>query len=144
MNNLSEQKISEFVHHYLVAALWSSHDYRNDEDSSEYDPEHSGENMDDSYSPEDASPQTLAEAWKDVVSFVNECTRQGIDLSLYGGNHQWSNLAQHGHDLWLTRCGHGIGFWDRGYGEAGQKMSKIARLMGNKDCVNNGAVFSIE
>jgi hypothetical protein len=24
------------------------------------------------------------------------------------------NLDQAGHDLWLTRCGHGTGFWDRG------------------------------
>jgi hypothetical protein len=24
------------------------------------------------------------------------------------------NLSQAGHDLWLTRCGHGTGFWDRG------------------------------
>lgn len=23
--------------------------------------------------------------------------------------------AQHGHDFWLTRNGHGCGFWDRGY-----------------------------
>jgi hypothetical protein len=24
------------------------------------------------------------------------------------------NLEQAGHDLWLTRCGHGSGFWNRG------------------------------
>jgi hypothetical protein len=26
----------------------------------------------------------------------------------------FENLDQAGHDLWLTRCGHGTGFWDRG------------------------------
>ena len=28
-------------------------------------------------------------------------------------------LAQIGHDLWLTRNGHGAGFWDRGLGAQG-------------------------
>jgi len=25
------------------------------------------------------------------------------------------DIAQCGHDFWLTRNGHGVGFWDRGY-----------------------------
>ncbi len=28
------------------------------------------------------------------------------------------DLAQCGHDFWLTRNGHGTGFWDRGYEES--------------------------
>jgi hypothetical protein len=39
---------------------------------------------------------------------------------------------QIGHDLWLTRNGHGTGFWDRGLGEVGDKLSDIAREMGSK------------
>lgn len=31
-----------------------------------------------------------------------------------------------GHDLALTREGHGTGFWDRGAGEAGDDLTKIA------------------
>lgn len=37
---------------------------------------------------------------------------------------------QIGHDLWLTRNGHGAGFWDRGLGELGDKLTKIAESMG--------------
>lgn len=38
--------------------------------------------------------------------------------------------AQWGHDLWLTRNGHGAGFWDRGLGEDGERLTRIARDMG--------------
>jgi hypothetical protein len=34
---------------------------------------------------------------------------------------------QNGHDFWLTRNGHGSGFWDRGYGEIGQRLTESAK-----------------
>jgi hypothetical protein len=37
-----------------------------------------------------------------------------------------------GHDLWLTRCGHGVGFWDRGY-TYGDVLTRICEKMGNID-----------
>jgi len=38
--------------------------------------------------------------------------------------------AQHGHDFWLTRNGHGAGFWDRGYGASGNVLSEAAKVYG--------------
>lgn len=35
------------------------------------------------------------------------------------------DLAQAGRDFWLTRQGHGAGFWDRGLGEAGEALSAL-------------------
>jgi hypothetical protein len=35
--------------------------------------------------------------------------------------------AQAGHDFWLTRAGHGTGFWDRGLGKLGDKLTKLAK-----------------
>lgn len=32
-----------------------------------------------------------------------------------------------GHDFWLTRGGHGAGFWDRGLGELGDRLAKAAQ-----------------
>jgi hypothetical protein len=40
---------------------------------------------------------------------------------------------QIGHDLWLTRNGHGVGFWDRGLGDRGDTLSEICRAMGEVD-----------
>lgn len=42
--------------------------------------------------------------------------------------------AEHlGHDFWLTRCGHGTGFWDREeleFGGIGQDLTKLAEESG--------------
>jgi hypothetical protein len=41
-----------------------------------------------------------------------------------------------GHDFWLTRNGHGAGFWDRSEleaGDLGDKLSTIARRFGSCD-----------
>jgi len=40
------------------------------------------------------------------------------------------DMDQHGHDYWLTRNGHGAGFWDRGYGPVGDTLSKHAQERG--------------
>ena len=37
---------------------------------------------------------------------------------------------RHGHDLWLTRNHHGAGFWDRGYGEVGDRLTTAAEVYG--------------
>lgn len=39
---------------------------------------------------------------------------------------------QAGHDLWLTRNHHGVGFWDRGLGEAGAILTRVADEMGEQ------------
>lgn len=39
-----------------------------------------------------------------------------------------------GHDLWLTQAGHGCGFWDRGLGELGERLTDAAKLFGPYDC----------
>ena len=40
---------------------------------------------------------------------------------------------QLGHDLWLTRNGHGAGFWDRGHGADGQRLTDLCQPMGTDD-----------
>ena len=42
----------------------------------------------------------------------------------------WSAAEGLGHDLWLTRNGHGAGFWDRGLGHLGERLSDAARSLG--------------
>ena len=40
---------------------------------------------------------------------------------------------QIGHDLWLTRNGHGAGFWDRGLGAQGDSLTAICEALGGVD-----------
>ena len=48
-----------------------------------------------------------------------------------------------GHDFLLTRNGHGAGFWDRGLGEAGDKLTDMAHNYGTigLDIGDNGQVY---
>lgn len=48
-----------------------------------------------------------------------------------------------GRDLWFTRNGHGVGFWDRGLGEVGDRLSDGARAMGQVDAYlgDDGRVY---
>lgn len=40
------------------------------------------------------------------------------------------NPERIGHDLWLTRNGHGAGFWDRGLGAQGDSLTAICEALG--------------
>jgi hypothetical protein len=47
-----------------------------------------------------------------------------------------ASASQAGHDLWLTRNGHGVGFWDRPevYGQAlSEELTRAAQAMGSVD-----------
>ena len=95
---------------YLAAALWTSHDDNE-------------EPLDKNYDITDVSEESAMKAEKDCADFMQRAGSllEGIDPE------------QAGHDLWLTRNGHGAGFWDRGLGEVGQQLSDIARSMGGSD-----------
>jgi len=48
-----------------------------------------------------------------------------------------------GHNFLLTRNGHGAGFWDRGLGEAGDKLTDKSKVYGNVhlDIGDDGKVY---
>ena len=46
-------------------------------------------------------------------------------------------------DFWLTRNGHGAGFWDRGLGSVGDELTKNAKPFGSVDAYvgDDGKVY---
>jgi hypothetical protein len=47
-----------------------------------------------------------------------------------------------GHDFFLTRNGHGAGFWDRGYPEdLGEALSEASRKFGEADLLHEDGAF---
>ena len=40
---------------------------------------------------------------------------------------------QIGHDFWLTRNGHGTGFWDRGLDDQGDALTTLCKIFGEQD-----------
>lgn len=86
---------SKFLRQYLVTALWSETDYDNDD-----------EPFDKNHTITDFADEALEKATKDCNSFMEK----NEEYLLNAGDDE-----QNGHDFWLTRNGHGAGFWDRGY-----------------------------
>jgi|SRR3972149_3149972 len=110
---LPEPTSSDFLRGYLVAALWSSND--NSDDSG-------GEPLDKNYSIDDISDESLAKAISDVNKFIKE-NRAALDGT-------GADDDQNGHDFWLTRNRHGVGFWDRNYGEVGDTLTEASHKFG--------------
>lgn len=106
----------QFLSAYIECALWSSTD--NADDSG-------GEPLDKNYDADDLAPECLAEFKRDCEGFqeANADDLAGLDIE------------QAGHDFWLTRNGHGAGFWDRGLGELGDRLSKASKVYGSVDLV---------
>jgi len=98
------------------------------------DPEDHSEMLDGDYSADDIEEGTLTEMRSDCESFA-----EGNILDLAG-----MDPGQAGHDFWLTRNGHGAGFWDRGLGEKGDRLSDAAHVWGevNLYADADGAIHS--
>jgi hypothetical protein len=86
--------------HYLFAALWSNE-------------------MDDFDALEDIDNDSKAQATIIVQRFLKQALPLLTD--------EWTD-EQIGHDLWLTRGGHGAGFWDRDLPN-GQELTDICKTM---------------
>lgn len=100
---------------YLETALWSSMDNSN---------EQGGDPLDSNYDFEDIDAETLKQADKDCEEF--EAKAGALLDSL--------DMAQVGHDFWLTRNRHGAGFWDGDYEkEIGEKLTELSHEFGEVD-----------
>ena len=127
--------LEEVVSAYAECALWSSHDWDDMDDGDNPRP------MDDNYSVDDIAPETLAQFREDCAAMIEGAAEiDGAD---------WWDDGQFGHDFWLTRNGHGAGFWDRHYGDsveasAGDELSALARPYGTVDLYvgDDGKVYS--
>ena len=116
-------QLDDFTLAYIEAALWSTTD--------ESTPA-GGEPLDSNYTIDDIHPDTIAEMEADCRKFREE---NAADLALYS-HPRWSAAELGGHDFWLTRNGHGCGFWDRNDclpEEAGQRLTKAAGSLGEYD-----------
>jgi len=93
----------EILDGYLEAALWSS-----------------GEEFDE-FSIYDIDEKSIDEAHLDIENFVGKAGDLLVDFPM--------GYSQIGHDFWLTRNGHGAGFWDRKELEdgLGEKLTKISK-----------------
>lgn len=83
-----------------------------------------GSPMDSNYGPEDIAPETLAKMAEDCRQFQAD---NEADLS------KARSTDYNGHDFWLTRNGHGVGFWDRDLGDVGERLTDASEAWGTFD-----------
>lgn len=97
-------QLDSFTQGYVEAAFWTSEE------------ELEGATV------ADLSPQAWDRILRDCSAFQAARPR---DLELaeerYG-----RDLSHSGHDFWLTRNGHGTGFWDRDMGAVGDSLDSLA------------------
>jgi hypothetical protein len=109
--------VDEFELAYFTAALWSS----TDDD---------GEPLEAKYSIEDIAPETRREMLADTDSFIDRFVEL-IEDDDPKGLDRWNRWDLAGHDFWLTRNGHGAGFWEPGaWPKHGDELSKGAEAYG--------------
>ena len=80
------------------------------------------------YDVDDFTEEQVAVMRGKLQSFMERCL---VDLASTGHVAGWENntgrLEQIGHDYVLTTGGHGVGFWDRGLGDAGDRLTEVCR-----------------
>ena len=106
-NQTEKIVLSKSLPAYFEAMLWSS----NDQDDNP---------LDKNYSISDISDKLRESSKKDLLSFVKKCEKEcSEELEEYISD---KGREKFGHDFWLSRNGHGAGFFDDGF----NKLQKLA------------------
>ena len=107
--------VPEFIQGYIECALWTSEETLADSSVSDF------------------AESTVDAIRKDCEEFQRNAAAeiaQALELGLWTENGM-------GHDFWLTRNGHGAGFWDRhseGIGdELGDKLTELSKTFKSVD-----------
>jgi hypothetical protein len=116
--NYRADMMDEFTRAYMQAILWAETDQSDDQ---------GGEPLDANYDITDFSAEALRRIKKDCDAF-----QQQANLDEIPTNHNIEEMA--GHDFWLTRVGHGAGFWDGDWPEPyDTKLTELSEKFGNVD-----------
>ena len=116
--------LDAFTRAYIQTALWSS----TDDD---------GTPLDQDYDEGDLAPETLARIVTDCARFQKEqaaTIAAAIDTGEVRCGPDFDETERAGHDFWLTRNGHGAGFWDGAWPEPyATTLTNAAHAFGSFD-----------
>ncbi len=114
--------VNEFIASYKETILWSE----TDDD---------GEPLDKKYGFEDFSKEALDRINADCRAFLHAAGPWlALENSYISPTKGSSISALAGHDFWLTRAGHGAGFWDGDWNDSvSQSLTDKSHSMGNLD-----------
>lgn len=115
--------LKSFTNAYITAALWSSTDESN---------ESGGEPMDANYDAGDLADKAMAQMQREAQAFYDA---HGDKFTEENCKHESCSVDEcAGHDFWLTRNGHGAGFWDGDWIEPiATELTAAAKAAGSRD-----------
>lgn len=111
---------------YTQCALWSSTDF-------------DGTPLDDFQLSDEANETLRAQ----LDEFIEYCETNYSEI-LQEYEELGGTPEQFAHDFWLTRNGHGAGFWDRGLGEVGDALTGAAKSFGECVLYLNEDTYEVE
>lgn len=117
MNNFNALHLNAFIAGYIEAMLWA-----------ETATDGEGEEVD-NLAGYELSADALEAARMDCARFMDVCPLLLKAAMLSGVDY---DHTQAGRDLWFSRQGHGVGFWDRGLGPIGDSLHEVAQTFGSK------------
>jgi len=127
-------RLDEFTLAYIECALWST----NDESTPA-----GGEPLDTNYAVDSLTPETLESIAADCKRFQEE---NADDIAAGPDHPEYTAAAERaGHDFWLTRNGHGAGFWDGDWGdELGERLTAACKKYGEVNLYvgDDGLIYS--
>jgi hypothetical protein len=119
--------IEKFLEGYTEAALWSSSDWSNVQSDENPDGEINPIPLDENYTVDDISPLTLKLMREDCEAFI---LANAADLAEYENHSAVTSAFRAGVDFWLSRNGHGAGFFDMGPEAVFERLQQAAREAG--------------
>jgi hypothetical protein len=124
------------LHHYLTAQLWTgSIDFMTATEEHGGEPLISDNILDSVASVADLPEEIRSQAVTDVDSFIDQVS----EYLKYWELPENLTAEQLGHDFSLTRNHHGAGFWDRGWQDLGDWLTRVSQSFGS--CSLYGAVI---
>lgn len=116
-------QLDDFLRGYLECAVWTGTDESDDS---------GGLPLDQNYGVEDFTKAAVAQAKRDCKAFLKDNEVLLATVSVVHGRNWSTDYSKHGHDFWLTRNRQGAGFWDRGYGKAGDLLTEACKPYGEQ------------
>lgn len=109
-----------FINAYIQAMLWSTSGT-----------DHEGNDLE-SLEGWELSAEAMQKVKQDCESFLIAAKDLLASLPAWYGQGDGGIYVFAGHDFWLTRNGHGVGFWDRGLGALGDSLTDLAQAYGEQ------------
>jgi len=120
----------------MTTALWSSRDEIGED---------GGEPLDHNFDITDIAPKTRRRMKADCAAFL--AANYDAIFCIGAPSSDFSGvIGMAGHDFWLTRCGHGAGFWDGDWPEPhATKLTAAANAAGNVDLYvgDDGRIYAM-